>query len=165
MKTVLVFGTFDNLHPGHRWFLKKAAIYGNRLVAVVSRDVFVQNMKGCPPVQNEATRITELESSGLVDIAILADKNIRTYGVIKKIRPDVICLGHDQLSLLNDLESWLARSDVISPALYVLPPWKRRKFSSTKRNRVNDKAVDFLASIMLSVSIPSATTAFGRPVG
>jgi len=142
MKTVLVFGTFDNLHPGHRWFLKKASLYGDRLVAVVSRDAFVQDMKGYTPVQNEVTRITELEFSGLVDTAILADKTIRTYGVIRKIKPDAICLGHDQLSLLNDLQSWLAQSDEISLELYVLPPWKRRKFSSTKRNRVRNKVLD-----------------------
>lgn len=133
MKTVLVFGTFDNLHPGHRWFLKKAALYGNRLVAVVSRDEFVLDSKGYAPVQDEAARITKLESSGLVDMAILADKFIQTYGVIREIEPDVICLGHDQLSLLKDLRTWLARSDEDPPALYVLPPWKRRKFSSTKR--------------------------------
>jgi len=136
MKTVLVFGTFDNLHPGHRWFLKKAALHGNRLVAVVSRDAFVQDAKGYAPAQSEATRITELQASGLVDMAILADKTIRTYGVIREIKPDVICLGHDQLSLLNDLQFWIAQSDEISPALYVLPPWKRRKFSSTRRSRV-----------------------------
>ena len=134
MKTVLVFGTFDNLHPGHRWFLEKASLYGNRLVAVVSRDAFVQNMKGYAPIQNEATRITELKFSGLVDTAILADKTIRTYGVIRKIKPNAICLGHDQLSLLNDLQSWLAQSDEFSPKLYVLPPWKRRKFSSRKQS-------------------------------
>ncbi|MCK5249408.1 MAG: adenylyltransferase/cytidyltransferase family protein, partial [Spirochaetaceae bacterium] len=38
MKTVLVFGTFDVIHPGHQWFLRNAARHGDRLVAVVSRD-------------------------------------------------------------------------------------------------------------------------------
>jgi len=136
MKTVLVFGTFDDLHPGHRWFLKKAALYGNRLVAVVSRDAFVQDTKGYAPAQNEATRITELKNSGLVDMAVLADKTIRTYGVLRQIKPDVICLGHDQLLLLDDLRLRLAQSNKEAPTLYVLPPWKRRKFSSTRRNRV-----------------------------
>jgi len=149
MKTVLVFGTFDNLHPGHRWFLKKAALYGNRLVAVVSRDAFVQDSKGYAPNQDEAERITKLESSGLVDMAILADEFIRTYGVIREIQPDVICLGHDQLSLLRDLRAWLVRTDVNSPALYVLPPWKRRKFSSTKRNRIRSNAAGSLTGIVL----------------
>jgi len=135
VKTVLVFGTFDNLHPGHRWFLKKAALYGNRLVAVVSRDSFVQDAKGYPPAQSETTRITKLEASGLVDMAVLADKTIRTYGVIREIKPDVICLGHDQLLLLNDLRLRLAQSNEKSPSLHVLPPWKRGKFSSTRRNR------------------------------
>jgi len=129
----MVFGTFDKLHPGHRWFLKKAALYGDRLIAVVSRDTFVQDMKGYAPAQDETTRLIELKSSGLVDMAIPADKTIRTYGVIREIKPDVICLGHDQSSLLNDLKSWLAQSNDISPVLYVLPPWKRRQFSSTKR--------------------------------
>ena len=136
MKTVLVFGTFDVIHPGHQWFLRNAAKHGNRLVAVVSRDTFVREWKGAAPVKDEKARIEALESSGLVDQAVLADPEIRTYGVVLDIKPDVICLGHDQGALMDDLEAWIDRIGGSPPDIHILPPWKRKIFSSTRRNRV-----------------------------
>lgn len=136
MKTVLVFGTFDVIHPGHQWFLRNAAKHGNRLVAVVSRDTFVREWKGTVPVKDEKARIEALESSGLVDQAVLADPEIRTYGVIRDIKPDVICLGHDQGALMDDLEAWIDRTAGNPPVIHRLPPWKRKIFSSSRRNRV-----------------------------
>lgn len=135
MKTVLVFGTFDILHPGHQWFLRNAARHGERLVAVVSRDDFVRSWKGSSPVRNQDSRIEALVSSGLVAQAVLADPEIRTYGVLEEIKPDVICLGHDQKALLDDLNSWLAGEIDWSPEIIQLPPWKRSRYSSTVRNR------------------------------
>ena len=45
MKTVLAFGTFDVLHPGHIHYLKKAKGLGDRLVVIVSRDDSVRLIK------------------------------------------------------------------------------------------------------------------------
>ena len=135
MTTVLVFGTFDVLHSGHRWFLKKAARKGDRLVAVVSRDDFVKNWKGRQPLMHQEARMEALMDSGLVDEVFLADPEIRTYGVLKLAKPDVICLGHDQKSLMDDLVS---RSDVGgsgTPRIEVLPPWRRHRYSSTRLNK------------------------------
>ena len=38
MKKVLVFGTFDGLHEGHKDFLRQAKQYGDHLTVVVGRD-------------------------------------------------------------------------------------------------------------------------------
>lgn len=136
MKTVLVFGTFDVLHPGHHWFLRHAANFGDRIVAVVSRDEFVLKWKGHAPVSNARDRMQSLVEENLVDEAILADEQIRTYGVLERIRPDIICLGHDQRDLRKDLKSYLCNcSDVTyNPVIHVLKPWKRDTYSSTKIN-------------------------------
>ena len=45
-KRVLVFGTFDLLHQGHRYFLTQARRFGDTLIAVVARDEFVEERKG-----------------------------------------------------------------------------------------------------------------------
>ena len=142
MTTVLVFGTFDIIHPGHRWFLTRAGRLGDRLVAVVSRDEFVREWKGRSPVSNAESRIRALEASGLVDQAVLADPAIRTYGVLRRLKPDVICLGHDQRALKDDLERWLtAHADDWTedpqelPSIQTLPPWKRRRYSSSRLNQ------------------------------
>lgn len=133
MITVLVFGTFDVIHAGHKWFLKEAHKLGDRLVAVVSRDSFVLEQKGALPRENELSRIHALRSRGLVDHAVLADVEIRTYGVIQAMKPDIICLGHDQKALGEDLGKWLEKNG--GPSIHILPSWKRHKYSSSYRNR------------------------------
>ena len=135
MKKVLVFGTFDIIHPGHQWFLRNASRLGDTLIAVVSRDKFVQEWKGKETVRNEEARINALVESGLVNQAILADPEIRTYNVVKDIQPDIICLGHDQKALLEDLNSWISRTGDANPEIHVLPPWRRLFYSSSRRNK------------------------------
>ena len=164
MTTVLVFGTFDVIHSGHKWFLKKASRLGDRLIAVVSRDDFVKEWKGRSPLMDERSRIKALQSSGLVDDAILSDREIRTYGVLEEIKPDIICLGHDQKSLMEDLFSKLENGEIdcAPPKIEILPPWRRRLYSSTRLNQplggADRKAKGQWGLIILAVL---AMTAFG----
>jgi len=159
MKTVLVFGTFDIIHPGHQWFLRKASSYGDRLLAVVSRDRFVRDWKGKSTVRDELSRIRELEESGLVDRAVLSDPEIRTYRIVEELQPDVICLGHDQSALLDDLRKWLHKTDHRDIAIEILPPWHRRKYSSSRRNRtlrgagINSTAAHWTLTVLLVISM------------
>ena len=137
MKTVLVFGTFDILHQGHRWFLSQAASRGDRIIAVVSRDRFVLEWKGKTPSSDERTRRSAIIESGLVDDAVLSDPAQGSYDVLKRIAPDIICLGHDQSALKDDLEAFLDNQDETGkrPLIIVLEPWKRSLYSSTRLNR------------------------------
>jgi len=159
MKTVLVFGTFDIIHPGHQWFLRKAASYGDRLVAVVSRDRFVRDWKGKSTVRDEVSRIHDLEESGLVDQAVLSDPEIRTYRIVDEIQPDIICLGHDQSALLDDLKDWLQQTGNSNIIIEILPPWHRRRYSSSRRNRplkgagIGSPAADWTLTVLLVISM------------
>lgn len=108
MRTVLVFGTFDVIHPGHRFFLNQARKRGDRLVAAIARDAFVARFKGKRPVHDENERLRHVLDTGLVDEALLSDEEPGTYGVVQRARPDVICLGHDQEALRANLAAWLA---------------------------------------------------------
>ncbi|MCG8452097.1 MAG: adenylyltransferase/cytidyltransferase family protein [Spirochaetales bacterium] len=135
MKTVLVFGTFDVLHPGHQWFLQHAAHHGEKLIAVVARDSFVAHWKGQAPITHEVQRIHALKKSGYVDEAYLADASIHTYSIFQKVIPNIICLGHDQIALRNDLELYFQEHDMSQISIIMLPPWKREKYSSSQRNK------------------------------
>ena len=54
---VMVFGTFDILHPGHLNFFKQAREFGNFLIAVIARDKTVLKIKGRLPKNNEKKRL------------------------------------------------------------------------------------------------------------
>jgi FAD synthetase len=112
MKRVLVFGTFDILHPGHASFLRQARRRGSILLAAVARDGFVASFKGRPPRHTEVERKRALRATGLVDAVYLGDRSPGSYAVVKRLRPDVICLGHDQHLLEADLREWIRRSGI-----------------------------------------------------
>ncbi len=140
-RKILVFGTFDIIHPGHRWFLRQARLNGSELTAAIARDAFVSKWKGMAPLKNEEQRKEALLSSGLVDNAVFSDEQIHTYGVIERINPDVICLGHDQSHLHTDLISWLKTRPEYRPEIIIIPPWKREQYSSTLCNsRLREQA-------------------------
>ncbi len=104
---MLVFGTFDVVHPGHIYFLQQARKRGDRLVASVARDSFVTRFKGRRPVHTEDERLRHVLDTGLVDDAFLSDEETGTYSAIRRLRPEVICLGHDQDALGENLVDWM----------------------------------------------------------
>jgi cytidyltransferase-like protein len=75
MKKVIVFGTFDIFHEGHRNFFKQAKEFGDFLIVVVARDGNVLKIKGVLPWNDEESRLAEIKKSGLVDKVILGNKN------------------------------------------------------------------------------------------
>ncbi len=106
MKRVLVFGTYDHLHPGHEFFFKQARTYGDALVVVVARDQTVRAVKSRAPVQSENTRLQALEKHVLIDKAVLGSLGDK-YAVIEEVSPDVIVLGYDQQAFTSRLEEEL----------------------------------------------------------
>lgn len=95
MKTVLAFGTFDLLHPGHISYLEQAKALGKRLVVVVATDRNVVKVKGKPPVNDENHRKELVEALRIVDEAIVGfeDDMIKS---VEKVRPEIVALGYDQ---------------------------------------------------------------------
>ena len=130
-KRALVFGTFDILHPGHFSFLKQARQIGGVLIASVARDEFVSRIKGKKPVYTQKERIERLLSTGLVDEAYLSDYQTGTYDIVRRVDPDVICIGHDQERLLTSLDEWLKQSGLDIP-LQVLDAYKPEIYKSSK---------------------------------
>ena len=72
MTKVMVFGTFDYLHEGHKDFFRQAKQYGDELVVVVARDETVKQIKGklqafslagAPDAPTTRTRLAQLQIS------------------------------------------------------------------------------------------------------
>jgi FAD synthetase len=109
-RRVLVFGTFDGLHAGHLFFLKQAKREGDLLFVSVTRDSHVQKLKNKSPNNSEQIRLeTILQIPGIED-AELSDETLGSYGVVKKIDPDIIVLGYDQKKLELSLRKWMAEN-------------------------------------------------------
>ena len=107
----MVFGVFDGLHAGHRYFLNQAAKYG-KLTIVVACDASVQNLKNKTPKHSEEERMAAIHTMMPEATVVLGDERQGTYEVVKNHRPAMICLGHDQNELGKDLQNKINSGDV-----------------------------------------------------
>ena len=97
MTKVLIFGTFDKLHKGHIYFIRKASeiVSDAVLYIVVARDENVRKLKNKEPRDNEITRLMNVYMLGIAKKVMLGDNN-DFFFAIKEHKPDIICLGYDQ---------------------------------------------------------------------
>ncbi len=109
--TVMVFGTFDGLHDGHRYFLRSAKSQGDRLIVLVSRDNIVKKLKGSLPRQPLPERVDALHGENIADVIAPGDREIKNWASLKKFRPDIICAGYDQYQLLEALQKEIPKLD------------------------------------------------------
>ena len=94
MTRVMASGVFDILHPGHLRYLQEARDLGDELVVVVATDVTVRRRKH-EPITPERMRLEIVSSLKMVDMAVLGSDG-DMFGVVERIRPDIIALGYDQ---------------------------------------------------------------------
>jgi FAD synthetase len=109
-KIVLASGVFDLLHLGHVRFLEEAKKAGGKdaeLIVIVARDSTVENRKGKRPIMPENQRRALVESLKVVDEAILGYESFDIGGVIEKIKPDIIAVGHDQDGMEKTVKKYL----------------------------------------------------------
>lgn len=129
MKKVLIFGTFDGLHPGHINFFEQAKRLGDKLIVVVGRDETVLKVKGRLPKNNEKCRLAEVKKTGLVDESRLGNLG-DPYAIIKQIQPDIIALGYDQNSFTANLAVELKEMDIVAEIVR-LEPFGPEKYHSS----------------------------------
>ncbi|KKT13650.1 MAG: FAD synthase [Candidatus Falkowbacteria bacterium GW2011_GWF2_43_32] len=150
----MVFGTFDNLHPGHLDYFRQARFFGEKmmkrssvksksvnndtvkkektkyrieLIVIVARDKNVWRSKGYAAQEDEKTRTGKVTAalkkmktnititrpvvdgrSNFHGRAVLGGLKNR-WSVLKKYRPDLICLGYDQKVDLRKLKDEIAK--------------------------------------------------------
>ncbi len=129
-KKVMVFGTFDILHPGHTYLLRKAKKMGDYLTVVLARDETVGKVKGRYPLNKERQRQEKMAKSKLADKVVLGSRRNK-YEVIKKYRPDVIVLGYDQRVFVDKLQEKLTEFDLAETKIKRLPAYHPEKYKSS----------------------------------
>lgn len=114
-KRGMVFGVFDGLHEGHKYFLSEAAKLCEELLVVVAPENAVEILKGRPPqhaYKERAEAIAALNSSFRL---VEGDAALGEWNVLKIHKPDIVILGHDQHKLEREL-SLLTISYTFVPA-------------------------------------------------
>ena len=92
---VLTNGVFDLLHPGHLYYLRKAAELGGALFIAINGDASVKALKGpARPVQTAEERAYALGALEFVDTLLVFDTP-RLDGEIRALRPDVYAKAGD----------------------------------------------------------------------
>jgi len=109
-KVVLASGTFDLLHLGHVKFLEEAKKAGGpnaKLVVIVARDSTVKKRKRRAPIIPEDQRRALIEALKVVDEALLGYEDFDIEQTIKKIKPDIIAIGHDQTGIEREVRKFI----------------------------------------------------------
>ncbi len=118
---ILVFGTFDIIHPAHLRFLTEARVATNcpdcELVVVLSRDSSIERIKGRKPIFSEEQRLKLISGLRLVDYACLGNEGTDHFRIILDIEPDYIVLGYDQLLEERPLHEFIQRHQLQTKVL------------------------------------------------
>jgi FAD synthetase len=137
---VLLFGTFDGLHEGHKSLFKQARQFGDYIVVVVGRDSTILGTKKRLPKYNEIQRLEAIQESGLVDEARLGNEaalgeKLNPYLIIEEIQPDVICLGYDQTYFVDKLPVKLKEMGMDQVKVQRLEAFEPEKYHSSILNK------------------------------
>ena len=140
MKRVMVFGTFDIVHPGHLSFFRQAKKLGTYLIVVAARDKNSKQVKSRWPKNNEKSRTAALRKVKIVDKAILGSKTYNFYRTIRTYKPDIIALGYDQRPSTWQLKKDLKRHRINNIQIVRLRPYKPSIYKSSKLLNLDSKA-------------------------
>lgn len=129
---VLAFGTFDILHIGHLNYLKQAKEISknSKLYVIVSRDQNAEKIKSKKLVHNENERLEIIQNLKMVDTAILGEKK-DIFKSVKKINPDIVVLGYDQLPS-NEILKQKFLEHKINAKISRAKPFNENKSKSSK---------------------------------
>ncbi len=111
MMKVMVGGTFDVLHEGHKHFLTEAKKQGDSLIVVIARDSHVKEFKKITPHHSEVERVKAVQATGIADEVVLGRQG-SIFDILSDLKPDVICLGYDQKVKEDVLKAELTKRHV-----------------------------------------------------
>jgi cytidyltransferase-like protein len=131
MKRVLVFGTFDPLHDGHRYFFTEAKHQGEHLIVVVAPDAAIRRQKHREPAQPESLRLQAVAALSSVNEALLGEET-GGYELLRKLAFEVVAVGYDQKPSDADIRRLLVEAGKPEAALVRLPAWQPERYSSTR---------------------------------
>lgn len=132
MTSVMCFGTFDVLHPGHLYYLKESKKQGDKLIVVIARDANIKKIKGESPKYNEVERLSHVKELKFVDKAILGNIDDMTQVIFDNL-PDILCLGYDQDSMsVEEIKENLKKRGLTEINIMRMRPFNENVYKSSK---------------------------------
>ena len=128
---ILIFGTFDIVHPGHLHLFKQARALAKNpyLIVSLARDKNVLRIKGKAPRSSETKRLARVKALPEVDKAMLGA--LKDYiAPIVKVSPDIIALGYDQTAYVSGLRQAL-KAKGSNPKIVRLKPHKPHLYKTS----------------------------------
>lgn len=126
---ILTFWTFDIVHPGHEYYLKRSKLYWDKLVTVVSTDKNALKFKWRLPINAVEKRIENVKSLWLSDLVCHGEES-SPLNRIWLYNPKVVCIGYDQIWFLDDLKKYIKEND-LNIEIIRIPSYKEDKFKSS----------------------------------
>tara|TARA_B100001971_G_C18207712_1_gene548664 strand:- start:233 stop:1369 length:1137 start_codon:yes stop_codon:yes gene_type:complete len=136
MKTVLVSGTFDGLHEGHKNYFQQARELGHRLICIVGRASIVKKIKGKEPRLLAKERIKQVKQCPEIDQVYLgvSGPDEEVYDFTASLKPDIIALGYDQKAYTKNLAKEMKKRGLDTKVIR-LKPFQPKKYKNSKINK------------------------------
>jgi len=91
-------GSYDLIHPGHLYVLRKCRELGDQVVVGLNTDDFIEEFKGHRPVQSYLERAEILSALRFVDRVVPNLGGADSRPVLEAVGPDIIAVGYDYWS-------------------------------------------------------------------
>ncbi len=130
---VMTFGTFDIIHPWHKYYLNHASFYWDKLITIIARDENVEKLKQKLPLHDEKTRLKNIKELKISDIVELWDLK-KPLAWIQKYSPQIICLGYDQEWFYKKLKN---NKNYLKIEIIRLKSYKPEIYKSSKLKNIN----------------------------
>lgn len=143
---IMVFGTFDGLHPGHINFFKQAKnlTKNSFLIVSIARDKNIIKIKGKKPILSEKERLGLVEKSKFIDKVVLGGK-VKYLPHILKEKPDIIALGYDQKAYVKNLKKDLKNKGILIKIIR-LKPYKEKIYKNHLLKKCRHALIDDCAA-------------------
>ncbi len=128
---IMVFGTFDMVHSGHRNFFQQARKLTKHpyLIVSLARDKNVKRIKGGLPQNSQMERLGVVKSVPEVDKVVIGGYRDHMPHIIKE-KPDIIALGYDQVAYVKNLRKELLAAG-LKTRVVRLKPYKPHLYKTS----------------------------------
>lgn len=128
---IMVFGTFDMIHSGHRNFFMQARKLAKRpyLIVSIARDKNVLRIKGSLPRFSQYERLRIVKSIPDVDEAVVGGYRDHLPHIIKA-QPEIIGIGYDQVAYVKGLRQQL-KEHGLNVRVVRLKPYKVHRYKTS----------------------------------